>query len=163
MSKPKKASETGRTPMDAALRFLGARARTVRETERHLDSCQYGEYEIDQTVERLKELNLLDDDAFAQEFVRTRLATKPVSRAHLRQQLITHETEAGAIERALAQVDEADEMRSAAAIAEKYARQYTRLPEHERNEMVLRRLLARGYSYDDARAALRIATGEADE
>lgn len=163
MSKPKKASETGRTPMDAALRFLGTRARTERETERHLDSCEYGEYEVYQTVERLKELNLLDDEAFAQEFVRTRLATKPVSRAHLRQQLIAHEVEESAIERSLSQVDEADEMRSAAAVAEKYARQYARLPEHERDEMVLRRLLARGYSYDDARKALKSATGEADE
>ena len=163
MSKPKKASETGRTPMDAALRFLGARARTVRETERHLDACEYGEYEVYQTVERLKELNLLDDEAFAQEFVRTRLATKPVSRAHLRQQLLAHEVEESAIEGALSQVDEADEMRSAAAVAEKYARQYARLPEQERDEMVLRRLLARGYSYDDARTALRSAMGEADE
>ena len=149
--------------MDAALRFLGARARTVRETERHLDACEYGEVEIDQTIDRLRQLNLLDDDMFAGEFVRTRLATKPVSRAHLRRQLLEHETEESAIERALSHVDEAEETRSAAAVAEKYARQYARLPEHERDEMVLRRLLARGYSYDDARAALRGATGETDE
>ena len=33
-------------------------------------------------------------------------------------------------------------------------------PQDERNEIVIRRLLARGYSYDDARAALSEATGE---
>src|SRR5512133_3202225 len=98
MSKPKKASDTGRTPMDAALRFLGARARTVRETERHLDACEYGEVEVYDTVERLKELGLLNDTAFAEEYVRTRLATKPVSRAHLREQLLAHEVEAQSIE-----------------------------------------------------------------
>ncbi len=48
------------------------------------------------------------------------------------------------------------------AIYEKYARQYARLAAEERDEMVLRRLLSRGYSYDDARAALREATGEMD-
>ncbi len=149
--------------MDAALRYLGARARTVRETERHLDACEYGEIEVYETIERLKELGLLNDAAYAEDFVRTRLATKPVSRAHLRQQLLSHETDADAIEHALSQIGESAEAQSAAAIAEKYARQYARLPKEEREEMVLRRLLARGYAYDDARAALRETTGTEDE
>lgn len=148
--------------MDAALRYLGARARTAREIERHLDECQYGEVEIYEAVERLKELGLVNDLAFAQEFVRTRLATKPVSRAHLREQLLAHEVEQDAIDQALAQVDDYFEQRSAAAIAEKYARQYARLPDKERDEMVLRRLLSRGYSYDDARAAMRALGAEAE-
>ena len=160
MSKPKKASETGRTPMDSALRFLGARARTIREVERHLDACEYGEVEVYETVERLKELNLLDDLAYANEFVRTRLATKPISRAHLREQMRAHEIEQEAMERALEQVDEEAQQRSAASVAEKYARQYARLPQEERDEMIIRRLLSRGYSYDEARAALGEATGE---
>lgn len=155
MSKPKKAAETGRTPMDAALRFLGARARTVREIERHLDVCEYGEVEVYETVERLKELGLVNDLAFANEFVRTRLATKPISRAHLREQLVAHETAQDAIDEALQQVDEETQQRSAAAVADKYARQYARLSQEERDEMVIRRLLSRGYSYDEARAALR--------
>lgn len=158
MSKPKKAADTGRTPMDAALRYLGGRARTVREVERHLDACEYGEVEVYETVERLKELGLLNDLAFANEFVRTRLATKPVSRAHLREQLLAHETAQDAIDEALQQVDEETQQRSAVSVAEKYARQYARLPQEERDEMVIRRLLSRGYSYDDARAALREAT-----
>ena len=163
MTKPKKATETGRTPMDAALRFLGARARTVREVERHLDSCEYGEVEVYETVERLKELGLLDDTAFANEFVRTRLATKPISRAHLREQLLSHETEQEAIDVALSEIDEETQQRTATATAEKYARQYARLSPEERDEMVIRRLLARGYSYDEARAALRDAVQETEE
>jgi len=163
MSKPKKASETGRSPMDAALRFLGGRARTVRETERHLDACEYGEVEVYETVERLKELGLLNDQSYAEDFVRTRLATKPVSRAHLREQLLMHEADADAIEQALNQVDEETQQRTAVAIAEKYARQYARLPEDARNEMVVRRLLARGYSYEEARAALRCTKEEQTE
>ena len=163
MSKPRKATDTGRTPMDAALRYLGARARTVREVERHLDACEYGEVEVYETVERLRELGLLDDLAFANEFVRTRLATKPVSRAHLREQLLTHEVEESAMEQALMQIDEEAQQRSAVSVAEKYARQYAHLSSEERDEMVLRRLLSRGYSYDDARAALCEATGEKTE
>lgn len=149
--------------MDAALRFLGARARTVREVERHLDSCEYGEVEVYETVERLKELGLLDDTAFAREFVRTRLATKPISRAHLREQLLSHETEQEAIDVALSEIDEETQQRTATATAEKYARQYARLSPEERDEMVIRRLLARGYSYDEARAALRDTVQETEE
>ena len=164
MSKPKKSTETGRAPMDAALRFLGARARTVREMERHLDACEYGEVEVYETVERLKVLGLLNDTVFAEEFVRTRLATKPVSRAHLRQQMIAHELEIDAVDRALSALDEEAESRGAVEIAGKYARQYARLQEEDRNEMVIRRLLSRGYSYDDARAALQAAiSGETEE
>lgn len=163
MTKPKKATETGRTPMDAALRYLGARARTVREVERHLDSCEYGEVEVYETVERLKQLGLLDDVAFANEFVRTRLATKPISRAHMREQLLLHETDAEAIDQALSGIDEETQQRTATATAEKYARQYALLAPQERDEMVIRRLLSRGYSYDEARAALRDAVQETQE
>jgi SOS response regulatory protein OraA/RecX len=68
-----------------------------------------------------------------------------------------------AIEQALLQVDDDAQQRSAVSVAEKYARQYARLPKEERDEMVIRRLLSRGYSYDDARAALREATEETEE
>ncbi len=163
MSKPKSVKQTGRTPMDEALRFLGSRARTIREIEHHLDRCEFGEVEIYDTVERLKELNLLDDKAYAEEYVRTRLNTKPVSRAHLRMQLVAHEIEQNAMENALLLVDDEQETRSAALVAEKYARQYAKLPPDERDELVMRRLMSRGYGYDDARAALSALSEEGDE
>ena len=163
MTKPKKAAESGRSPMDEALRFLGARARTIREVERRLEACEFGEAEIETTLLRLHELRLVDDAAFAEEFVRTRLATKPVSRAHLRAQLLQHETAADAVEAALSGIGEEQEADSAGEIARKYARQYARLPADEREQLVLRRLIARGYSYDDARAALRRALDGEEE
>ena len=82
MRKSKK--EKGVSPMDAALGYLARRGRTVREMELYLDGQNYGEYEVYAAVERLKELGYLDDRRYAEEFVRSRLATKPVSRRKLR-------------------------------------------------------------------------------
>ena len=149
--------------MDAALKYLGYRARTVREMERHLDTCEFGEVEIMETVERLCELKLLDDAAFAEEFVRTRLATKPVSREHLRAQLTAHELPREIVDAALSGVPDDAEEGNAVDIARKYLRQLTRLPEEERDMRVIKRILARGYGYDLAKSALKRVKDEAAE
>ena len=137
--------------MDAAMRYLGYSARTVREVERHLDDKQFGEVEIYDAIERLKELKLLDDAAYCEEFVRSRLRTKPVSRQHLRQQLRAHEAEEDAIDDALLIVTQEVERSGARAVAEKYLRQFAALDEDERLRRVQQRLNARGYDYDTIR------------
>ncbi|MBR0027001.1 MAG: regulatory protein RecX [Clostridia bacterium] len=145
--------KVGNTPMDAALKYLTHKPRTIREMERHLDSCNYGEFEVYQVVERLKELDYLNDEKYAEEFVRSRLATKPVSRKKLYQQLMTHELPREIIEKALEGVDDSCEQDGAREIAEKFNRQLSDLPEDERRERVMRRLAGRGYDFDTAREA----------
>lgn len=140
--------------MDAALRFLGYSARTVRETERYLDEKQYGEYEISQVIDRLIELGLLNDQQFAIDFVESRLRAKPVSRRHLREQLHAHELPSNVISEALYIVTDDVEQKNARSVAEKYWRQMNLLPASEREERVLQRLVGRGFSYDVARSAL---------
>ncbi len=142
-------------PMDAALQFLGYRARTVREVERYLDGKQYGEFEVAQVIDRLLELGLLDDERFAGDFVESRLRTKPVSRRHLREQLYGHELPAETIERALQAVDEETERKNAALVAEKYWRQFEALPDRDRCGRVMQRLLGRGYDAELARSIIR--------
>ncbi len=155
-----KEKKKGKTPMDAALHHLTARARTVLEMERYLDSRQYGEYEVMQVVERLKELHYLDDEAYARDFVRSRLATKPISKRKLREQLMGHMLPKDMIEEALEEVTDEVETKNAAAVAEKFARQFASLPAPERRQRILRRLFSHGYTYDAARAAMD-AVGEA--
>ena len=145
--------QTGATPMDAALKYLTPRARTVREMERHLDSLNYGEYEVYQVVERLKELGYLDDQRFAEDFVRTRLNTKPVSRRKLREQLLEHQLESLCVQAALETVTDEIELNNAIAVAEKFARQLADLEPEIQKERTLKRLDSRGYCYDTARQA----------
>lgn len=158
-----KGKKRGDSPMDAALRHLTGRARSRREMERYLDECQYGEVEVMETVQRLMELNLVNDRAFAEEFIRTRLNTRPVSRNHLREQLLAHQVEEEAVVEALNAVLDQDEEENAKAVAEKYLRQLSDLPPEERRNRVVKRLLSRGYSYEVTKTAIDQAELESGE
>lgn len=157
-----KKNKAGNTPMDAGLKFLTAKARTVREMEDHLDSLNYGEYEVYQVVERLKELGYLDDAKYAADFVATRLATKPLSRRKLREQLYAHKLPRDLIDETLLAVTDETERAGALAVTEKYARQFTALEPEERKARTMRRLVGRGFEYEAARAALETVFGDAE-
>ena len=144
-----------KSPMDAALGYLTARMRTVREVEEYLDKLQYGEGDIILTVARLKELGLLNDEHFAQEFVRTRLNTKPVSRNKLNMDLQAHKVPEDIIDETLSQLPADTERNNALAVAEKFWRQMSALDDSTRRERVLRRLMSRGFSTEASLAALR--------
>lgn len=149
--------------MDAAFSYLTAKPRTVREMERYLDSKQYGEYEVYQAVERLKELNYLDDEKYAADFIASRLATRPASRRKLREQLYSHQLNKDVIENALLAVTDAVEEENARIVSEKFYRQFMGLEERERRERTIKRLVARGYGYDTVRSAMQRVAGECDE
>ncbi|MDR0841114.1 MAG: RecX family transcriptional regulator [Christensenellaceae bacterium] len=154
--------QKGTSPMDAALAYLTSRPRTVREVELHLDAKQYGEYEVYDCVERLKELGYLNDAAYAADFIQTRLNTKPVSRRKLREQLYNHKLEKSAIETALELVTEETENQNAVQIAQKYWRQLEALPDDERKQRVVRRLMARGYDFEGIRRGVETVLGSLD-
>ena len=148
--------------MDAALSYLSARMRTVREVEDKLDDLQYGEGDILVTVERLKELNLLNDEEYAREFVRSRLASKPVSRQKLYLDLKNHKVPEELIQTVLNELPEETEEDNAREVAIKYWRQMSAIEEPIRRERVLRRLMSRGFSTEASLAAIRQAAEEAD-
>ena len=146
--------------MDAALAYLTDRMRTVREVEDRLDDLQYGEGDILATISRLKELNLLNDEAYAREFVRSRLATKPVSRQKLYLDLRTHRVPEECIEAALNELPRETEADNALEVARKFWRQMSALEDNVRRERVLRRLMSRGFSTEASLAAIRSVAEE---
>ncbi|OQB23299.1 MAG: recombination regulator RecX [Firmicutes bacterium ADurb.Bin182] len=149
--KTKGPAPSGRTPMDAALNYLTARPRTVMETELYLDSKNFGEYEVYETIERLKELGYLDDVKFARDFVASRLRAKPVSRRKLQDQLYGHKLPKDIIDEALSEVTDETELDNAYEAARKYFEQLSGLPGRERAERTGRRLMSRGFDYETAR------------
>lgn len=150
------------SPMEYAMKYLAIKDRTVSEMQTYLDGKEFGEADVDATVARLLELGLLDDARYAQRFVETRTASKPISRRRLREQLKGHGIADADIDAAMETVEDADEAENARLVAEKFARQFQDLEPQKRRERVLSRLIARGFSYDAARKAYETVCAEED-
>lgn len=164
-NKPKNGKKRvkGTSAYDEALYFLTPKARTVRETENHLDGCNFSEVEIMQSVERLTGNGLLNDEKYAADFVESRLAAKPVSRQKLREQLEGHFISSEIIDAALAAVTDETELGNAKAVAEKFFRQFSGLELSERLRRVGLRLASRGFTFDDIKRVLSELAESIDE
>lgn len=149
--------------MDMALNYLSYRARSVREMENYLDEKQFGEVEVYDTIERLKELGLLNDEQFAKDFIDSRLASKAVSKRHLAEQLYSHFIPKDIIDSVLCRVDDSLELENATEIAIKYLRQLNALSYRERVNKVKQRMQRRGYDWDTITQAITLALGDDED
>jgi len=73
--------------LEAAARFLEPRARSVAEVRRRLTGAGYRPELVDGAIERLLELGMLDDDAFARGWVESRDRARPRGERAIRQEL----------------------------------------------------------------------------
>lgn len=73
--------------MTAAARYLELRPRSVVEVRRHLLRAAFPEPLVERTLERLQELGILDDRAFAKAWVESRDRAKPRGQVALRREL----------------------------------------------------------------------------
>lgn len=98
--------------MTAAGRFLELRSRSVDEVRRHLLGAAFPEPLVARTLERLLELGILDDLAFATAWVESRDRARPRGQTALRRELglkgIEREMVAAVLEARLGSADEKD-------------------------------------------------------
>lgn len=73
--------------LDAALRFLEARPRSVAEVRRRLTGAGYREELVTTVIERLGDLGMLDDEGFAVQWVESRDRARPRGERALRMEL----------------------------------------------------------------------------
>jgi regulatory protein len=105
--------------MDRAVHYLSYRSRTCTEVRRYLGKHGLRRH-ADAAIARCVELGYLDDDVYAQAFVRERIRLKPRGRPRLVSELLARgvdrDTAEGAVEAALAEegVTEAALMRDVA-------------------------------------------------
>ncbi len=150
-------AESENKAWEAALRLLEVRPRAEREIRDRLRRKEYDAEQVDRVVQRLRELELIDDAQFARLWVANRAATKPKGSRALRQELM-----AKGVDRHVAGevVDAALDADAEAAACEQVARQVQRRyaaiddwPDFQRKLGGL--LQRRGFSWNTVKPILR--------
>lgn len=150
---------------ERALSLLDYRARSRHELRQRLLKAEYEPETVEEVLDDLQEAGLLDDAAFAQEWVSQRARRRGKSTRVLAREL--RDKGVGAAERreALDQISEAEEEATARAVARKKARGIRGVPEgrHERDKdvrRVLGALARRGFPEGMSLALAREAVEE---
>lgn len=104
----------------AAVRMLAVRSRSTEEVDRRLAE-KYPAEVVEEVLRRLAEGGLLDDRAFAHQWVTERHRLKRLGRVRLARELRDLGVAKSLVEEAVASVSEEDQWQAARELAEKWA------------------------------------------
>jgi regulatory protein len=143
-----------RQAMERAGRLLAIRARTRVEMVERLADAGFDAEVVARTVDRLEELGLVDDAAFARTWIEERARTKHRSPAVLLEELGAKGVDT---EIATAALDEAglDEIAQATEIAARLVRRLAEKPLEQQATRLMAALLRKGFSEEAGEAAVR--------
>lgn len=130
---------------ERACRLLARRARSRQELARRLTVAGFEPAVVGQVLDHLQAAGLLDDLAFARQWVRWRLAEHPLGRTGLNYELRQKGVPVEIIEQVLAGLDEEKQFQAALALA---GRRRERMGGRYAWSKVAAFLQRRGYAYD---------------
>ena len=152
---------TVRRPLDCherALRLLAVRPRARRELESRLRQAGFETAEVSSELDRLEEVGLLDDGAFARELADHHMTVRGSARRAVAAALASKGVSRETIDRTLAGMEE-DESVRALEVAKDRARRLTSLRPEAAYGRLLSFLARRGYDGGISREAARAALG----
>lgn len=142
--------------MNIAVRLLAARARSEHELRTAMTKKLVPPDVADEVMARLRELRYVDDGAFAQSLVTSRLQHSQRGRTRIRQELRDKGVDREAADAVLAGIDPEDEWEAARAFGRKRMRSLASLERHVAQRRLMGALARRGFGGD-------IVTGVARE
>jgi regulatory protein len=145
------AEDAHETAYQRASNFVNYRPRTEAEIRRSLHQHNIPEEIIDHTIERLKQIGLVDDARFAQNWVDMRTDFRPRSRRALASELGRLGVDAEIISESLASVDN-EEMAYQAAV--KRSRKLQDLEWKDFRQKMYQYLAQRGFDYEACTQAI---------
>ena len=149
----------------SALAGLASKARTTREVRDALARKGFADDVIEDTVADVVRLGLVDDAAYARAFVRGRFSGRGYGPARLRQDLMRKGVGRDAIEAALAELSESEDLGDAAR--DQAARKWRTLSSEDdlrkRKKKTMDYLVRRGFSFGRAREAVDAVSAEDEE
>lgn len=145
--------------LEAALRFLEPRPRSIGEVRRRLTRVGYREDLVEGAIARLIELGMLDDAAFSRTWIESRDRARPRGERALRRELavkgVDREVVDGTMAEREATTPDAD-AGAARALLERNARALARVPDLRARRQRAYALLARhGFDPEGITAAIR--------
>ena len=156
--------------LEVAARFLEARPRSVEEDRRRLTSAGYRSDLVEGAIDRLADLGMLDDDAFARAWVESRDRARPRGERALRDELRLKGIDRSVVDRVLEErrtrgPAALDQDRIAAErLLERHARALRRVAEPRRRRQRAYALLARnGFDPETCRVMAARVTVEDQE
>lgn len=123
--KKKVSNPEQRSAQDAysySLRLLAYRARSFRELTRKLTEKEYPEEVIDETTQRLIELDLIDDLRFGRELASTRIRNKHWGKARIRAELRNKGLDSDTIDDVISGIDPEEEATAVSKALAKWLR-----------------------------------------
>lgn len=163
--------------LEAAARFLEVRSRSVAEVRRRLTGAGYRPDLVEGAVERLSELGLLDDDAFARAWVESRDRARPRGERAIRQELALKGIDRSTVDLVLSERREAvasvdvdgggtvsPDQAAAERLVARNARSLSRVADPRQRRQRAYALLARnGFDPEVCRAVAATVDGDPDE
>jgi regulatory protein len=93
--------------LEAAARFLEARSRSIHEVRRRLTQAGYRAELVEGAIERMVDLGMLDDEAFARAWVESRDRARPRGERAIREELRLKGVDRASVDLVLAERREA--------------------------------------------------------
>lgn len=144
---------------EAALTSLEMSARTADEVKKTLMRKGYIEQVAEAVVERLTEIHLIDDRAYAERMVELK-SEKPIGVYALKRKLRMKGIDEDTVSEALEVIDDDHQINAAREMAKKLSRKYEDLDPREARQKLSQALARRGFSWDAISSAL---SGHFDE
>ena len=148
------ATDLRKEAMERAGRMLALRPRTELELRDRLREAALPDDVVDHTVDRLYELELLDDEAFAIEWISERTRKKGLGPRALMAELQRKGVDRSTAEEALAKSGVVEED-TATAQAEKLVHKVMRFPLRDQASRLQQMLMRRGFSWEATEAAVK--------
>ena len=131
---------------ERCLNLLAGQPRTRAELERKLAQAGAPDDVVAGVLDRLTQVGLVDDTAYAEAYVRTGVGVRRRGTRSLRAELRTRGVAPEVIDLAAAQVDDDDERATALALASRRAQGLARLAPEVQRRRLMGLLLRRGFS-----------------
>lgn len=132
-----------------AFDYLSYRIRTISEIRKRLKKTKLQDETINKVISHLKELKLVDDEAFARQLVAEKIKNKPAGKRMIEKKLFEMGIPKQVGESVLDELlDEETEKSLALKVYEKFSPKISGLDKQEARKKIFAKLASRGFNFD---------------